>query len=225
MPARKRSYKPRPRRRRKRRSKIGFRRACVPNKMVAKLRYASVHDLTWGSVTEYSDYVFRANSLYDPDLTGGGHQPRGFDQYMSMYDHYTVVGSKITVTFSNESDTSASNPIVCAIALTDNSTPIQSKWSDIMERSDVKSCVIAHPEGGNAVRTCSKGFGAKKFFGCANVMDRDDLKGDVISNPSEGAFFHIMNAVDGLTTDRAVQIQVLVDYLVVFTEPKQPDES
>lgn len=42
-------------------------------------------------------WVFRANSLFDPDYTGAGHQPRGFDQLCSSngpYNRYLVTGVK-----------------------------------------------------------------------------------------------------------------------------------
>lgn len=45
-----------------------------------------------------SIYVFRGNSLFDPDYTSTGHQPYGFDQYASLYANYYVAGSKIKIT-------------------------------------------------------------------------------------------------------------------------------
>ena len=47
-------------------------------------------------------YVYSANGLYDPDITGAGHQPMSFDQLIGMYEHYTVQSGKITVNFVNE---------------------------------------------------------------------------------------------------------------------------
>lgn len=50
-------------------------------------------DLTFQQI-----YRFRGNSLYDPDYTGIGVQPYGFDQLCpTFYNNYNVRGSKITV--------------------------------------------------------------------------------------------------------------------------------
>lgn len=46
-------------------------------------------------------YTFAGNSLFDPDITGVGHQPLGFDQWSTFYNKYTVYGSKIKAAFCN----------------------------------------------------------------------------------------------------------------------------
>jgi hypothetical protein len=45
-----------------------------------------------------ASYLFHANGLYDPDHTGAGHQPHGFDQIMALYKNYQVLSSAIEVT-------------------------------------------------------------------------------------------------------------------------------
>jgi hypothetical protein len=37
-----------------------------------------------------SSYIWRLNSLFDPDYSGTGHQPLGFDQWAAFYGSYTV---------------------------------------------------------------------------------------------------------------------------------------
>lgn len=55
-----------------------------------------------GSYTAY--YVFRGNSPYDPDYTGVGSQPYGFDQLCTaqMYANYSTPASSIRVYFRVE---------------------------------------------------------------------------------------------------------------------------
>ena len=48
-----------------------------------------------------ASYVFRGNSLYDPDYTGTGHQPRYYDQLTPIYGRYKVLSSAITVEMIN----------------------------------------------------------------------------------------------------------------------------
>lgn len=45
-------------------------------------------------------YVFRGNSLFDPDVTSSGHQPYGFDQWKAIYQRYCVFASWIRVSVS-----------------------------------------------------------------------------------------------------------------------------
>ena len=69
----------------------------MPCSFATKLTYSSNVSINPGAAGTPAAYVYRANGLYDPDLTGGGHQPRGYDQFTPMYNHWTVVGAKVTV--------------------------------------------------------------------------------------------------------------------------------
>lgn len=46
-------------------------------------------------------HVFRANGLYDPDWTGGGHQPFNRDTLLGEYRKYIVTSSFFSVTWMN----------------------------------------------------------------------------------------------------------------------------
>lgn len=221
----KRKYSGKGRNGRKRRRKLPLLRSPIPKSTIAKLRYAAVEDRVFGAIIAQDDYVFCANDCFDPDYTGSGHQPRGFDQYMSMFDHFTVVGSKITVTATNTSSTVASTPIVVGLALTDNNASITTAWEDMMERSDIMTRTLAHPEGSKASATVWNKFSAKKFFTRGDVMDDPNLKGTAGASPYERAWYHIVLATPTIVADRTVNLNVLIDYIVVFSEPKLPASS
>lgn len=68
----------------------------VPDRYRTKLRYSAVVR-AYSADGVPSAYTFRLNSLYDPDFTGIGRQPYGFDQLSAFYNNYVVTGSSIKV--------------------------------------------------------------------------------------------------------------------------------
>jgi hypothetical protein len=84
------------------------------------LRYVDAVTLTSTSGGQ-AYYQFRANSLFDPDLSGTGHQPRGFDQLCSStgpYLTYRVHGCTARLVFPP----SGANVWNIAAGFTDTST-------------------------------------------------------------------------------------------------------
>lgn len=45
--------------------------------------------------------AYRGNSVFDPEVALGGHQPLGFDQVAAVYNEYLVHAATITVKFAN----------------------------------------------------------------------------------------------------------------------------
>lgn len=82
--------------------------APIPDRMVTKLSYYQVITLTGGAGIQ--DQVFSLNCLYDPDISGGGHQPRGFDQWASFYARYRVVAVSARVTGNANQDSTWNMP-------------------------------------------------------------------------------------------------------------------
>lgn len=195
----------------------------IPDSYRTKLRYCTsvVIDPVVSSI---GSHVFRANSLYDPDLTGAGHQPLGFDNLMALYDHYVVLGAKITCTFiapTTSVTTTASNVGIC---LDDDATPYTSLES-IREQGRVSYKTMTVSGSSNPTKI-SKYYSAKKFHGVSNVLDNDHLRGDSASNPDELCFFQVfVEPVNSSYDISAVNVQVQIDYIAQFTEPKQLAQS
>lgn len=61
-------------------------RGPIAPRTVVKLKYHEDY-LTPGVIV---DQRFNLNSIYDPNLTGTGHQPLGHDQYATFYNRYRV---------------------------------------------------------------------------------------------------------------------------------------
>lgn len=77
------------------RSMTLFRPIGIPDTYRCKLRYTQNVGVT--TATAIGNQIFRLNSLQDPDLTGGGHQPTFYDQLTALYKTYRVDSAKITI--------------------------------------------------------------------------------------------------------------------------------
>lgn len=75
----------------------------IAARTITKLKYVGLYErsLTDSTLDQYS---FRLNSLFDPDLTGTGHQPLGFDQIKLFYTRYRVFSVDWVLQVSNRGD-------------------------------------------------------------------------------------------------------------------------
>lgn len=209
------------------RSMLSFTKAPMPNKFATKLRYHEAFTIDPGTAGFAGTYVISHNGLTDPNITGSGHQPRGFDQIMPMYDHYTVIGSKITVTFTSAGIAGSGGPLLVGIACKDSSVT-SVDVNDYMEGRNVVSRVLNRSATSAESHSVilSKHCSTKKFLGISAPLANTVIRGDVSGNPAEQAYYHLFAAIVTGTADApVVEASVVIDYLVVFSEPKQPSQS
>ncbi len=206
--------------------KVGF-----PKKQMVKLRYASEGSMNV-AVGGITNRVFRANGLFDPDKTGIGHQPLGFDQWMQFYEHYTVLKAKITLQ-PLPIDTSATIPSYFGVLLSANGTSATSKSSveHLLESSELSSMpiiggLISDQTGRNKINpNFVKWYDAKKFHNKKDVTSESELRGDAASNPTEQAFFEVFQAAIGGNDPGNTEFLVIIDYYVEFSEPRPLTQS
>lgn len=218
-------YRKRPRRNlRKQGTMLSMYKAPMPNKFAAKLRYQDSAVLNAG-IGVPGLHIVSTNGCYDPNISNLGHQPRGFDQFMTMYDHYTVIGSKITATFCLREGIAYDN-IHVGIACRDATTVVN--INNYLEGRNVVSKVLRGSDGAGTtshVITLSKTCSTRKFLGRSHPLSDPELKGSSTSNPTEQAYYHLFaQAIQGLGTSD-FDVTYRIDYLVVFSEPKQPAQS
>jgi len=195
-----------------------------PNSMTVRLKYTTEVQInpTAGSSAAHQ---FRANGVFDPDATGTGHQPRGFDQWMARYNHAYVIGSKITVTPTPIS-TSNAIPGAYGIMLNDSLSEfanytitddiIESKASGIKGRDwRLGGYIYNQNEKQN---TIVKHFSAKKAFGL-NVVGNQSYDNTALAGPAEEQIFDVWVGSLGGNDPGLLNLVVSLEYIVVFTEP------
>lgn len=197
-------------------------KAPVPDKAVAKLRYCEtlVLNPTVGSI---ANHVYRSNDCYDPNVTGVGHQPIGFDQWMGLYNHFYVKGSRITAEFSANADTAAAGTFVAVMHLNASASDTTTNMELIRERTNTV-WKAAGPMTGRSVVKLTKSFSHRKFF--RKSLFDDDFQGSASGPPNEQAFFYVsVYPADGTSDSFQVPIQITIDYIVEFRERKALGQS
>lgn len=69
----------------------------IADRYFAKLTFATSVNMSL-SAGAPKIHVFRGNSMFDPDQSGAGAQPVGFDELSALYKSYRVIGSSIKAT-------------------------------------------------------------------------------------------------------------------------------
>lgn len=171
-----------------------------------------------------SVYNFSANGLFDPNITGTGHQPMGFDTMMTYYEQYTVLRSKISVTVYN---TGVLCPNRVAVSLApDTTTPVLPGFVEngqlVMRALD---CLSATVNGSvRKIEVLSLNCDVMRYFGRSGnereMLDDVNLYGTVAANPVEQVYFQISTwGMEG--QNGSISFDVVLEYDAIFWEPRQ----
>lgn len=153
----------------------------VPDRILTKLSYSSAQNFTG---TGYHNFVFRGNSLFDPDFTSSGLQPTGFDQLAAFYDRYKVYSCSCSLTMVNNSSEVAQFVLV---PIVETSTPSSSISID-QALPYAKQRVLSGNLGTPIVNIYSSMM--TKTIRGENIQD-DDYSALVSSNPSKQWHYHL----------------------------------
>lgn len=219
----------------KRRSRKGYRRyrrkkkvSATRNmgplqvKLPSKLIYAEQFSLNPGVGGTNDVMIFSCNGMYDPNITSTGHQPRGFDELMALYDHYTVIGAKITIDVVN-TDTTTAQMVTLSVH---DFTSTSAVNNDYLENRYIKKILLAPEPSGSSKGRVSIKLNPNKYLGVSKPLAEDTVKGSATANPTEQCYFHVTGfPVDGVTDTSPIQCVARIEYYSIWTEPKQPAQS
>lgn len=226
--SRKKSFKKRSFKRRKtsfRKKRTSVPRNLIPTKLARRFKYCETVALDAGATT-ISTHVFSCNGMFDPNITGVGHQPMGFDQYVGvLYDHYTVIGAKITVTFMSTGSGANTGPARVGITVRDTFTPLLAGVDTLCEQGATKMRVISALTSNNKT-TMSYTINPAKFLGNSKPLNNENLKGTSTANPSEQCYFQVFAAnINDFSNPEPVQAICTIEYVAVLTERRWLAES
>lgn len=183
-----------------------------PKKLNVTHRWCQTLSLSTNAAGARNDFLFSCNGMFDPSFTGGAHQPLYFTQLSALYDHYTVIASKIKLTMK-KSDVATNTVMYANLSINDDTTVTAGFLAQMEHPSAVKGVLNGYDD----TLVLVKKWSAKQTFG-GSVLGNDNLQGTITANPTEQSFFHL--AVDSsvgtiLTTSTMI---VEIDYIAVWDE-------
>lgn len=189
---------------------------------IVKLRYCEpfIVNVTAGN---YVKQTFRLMNIYDPNYTGTGHQPMGFDFWSSLYNRYTVLGAKVTV---RPSPIGNYGGTPMAIWLTmdrealpsvpDNAQTAEENWGQPSIWNNNANETL--PKLRNRM---TKYFSAKKFFDRPNDKQWDSMGTfDGASAPVNNAYFHCWFYSMFGSDPAQMHLMITIEYVVQMTDTK-----
>lgn len=199
--------------------------APFPDRMSCKLLYSDQITYTIAASSS-TNQVFRLNSIYDPDYTNVGHQPRGHDELALLYKRYCVTGCKYEIVGYSAATSATPGLRWAAFVTQDPTTTLISSVAYDMEESPLRVSPVIY-EGNTAGHNApnliaQKAVGyidLKSLYGVKDIFDDSDAEAGMGANPNRGAYLHVVginNSAGGSTT---FAWQVTLTYYVTLMRP------
>lgn len=174
-------------------------------------------------------WQFSANSLYDPDVTGIGHQPMFFDNFMQVFWRYRVNYAQITVTVVNHSVNTATFDGTTSVNTPNYAYKLFIARDNTISTSEYASTINTMlEEGGQQTKWR---FVAPSLTGklpklhhsvsphqISNKSFRDDsLAGTSLASPEQPVYFYVgIASADGNSDPPSVYLNVRIKYFCEF---------
>lgn len=179
----------------------------VPSRYICKMKYST------NVATDINgQYIFNLNSLYDPDRTGTGHQPYGFDNLALLYNRYRVISCGWRIS----SPTASYRQIGC---IPSNDLGITWDINDMKENPRAK--YIIQSTGGGTMTLHGKSY-LPALMGRTKTqyMADDNYQAIVNTSPVENALLYITTATNAGDAEPFAQVQVLLEFTVEWFDIK-----
>ncbi len=191
----------------------------VPDRTRVRMRYffKATMDI---SVTK-KDIVFRANGCFDPEVTGVGGQPRGFDQYSTLFDRYVVTSSKITV---NAFQPTNAQPFMLSVRAHDSGVSSDATSSDVVELPGNSFSLV--PAFDNTRKKVVTSVNVAQFYNrSGGIQDDADLVAGFTVDPTTQVRYTVTAIPEGTAASDIVTVMGWIDYNVMLLEPKKVGPS
>lgn len=202
--------------------RVSLSKGPLPATMPVRMVFGDTNNSTASAA--FTEFKYKANGLQDPRHDTGGGQPRGYDQLMSMYNHYTVTGSTITVTWSFDHDSGGQGTRIYYLGTMASSETVNNVQDAVESPNTVYRVISGIDDTSNGqipTITLKRKVNIAQYLGVKDILSFTNAKAQIGSNPVEEVRFqcgfgNLAGVGSGLTT----YITVKIVYDMILSEPK-----
>lgn len=187
----------------------------VPARFITKQKYSEAFNLT--SINP--NVVMNLNSVYDPNRSGIGHQPMGYDQMALLYNRYRVISCNFVI-----NGYCATDPVRIA-AIPTNDLGITFSGVSHMIESPRCRFIAQYSQAEPKYLKGKVYMPALAGRTKAQYMADDRYQSDVTTSPAELMLLNISAATLVDSYPNATTLTVTLEYVVEYFDVKQLNQS
>lgn len=189
----------------------------IPQRFITKMKYSEQVN-----TDANGQYRFNLNSIYDPNSTGTGHQPYGYDTLSTLYNRYRVISCGWRIQVNWQANQNAQPVLVGAIPANESLTFLS--LAELRENPRAK--YINQNYGAETIALTGKSYipslvGRNK----AQYMADDRYQALMTASPNELAILNVVTGPNGLDSPASATIQIVLEYTVEFFDIKHLAQS
>lgn len=188
----------------------------------ATMTFSQTLSLSEGTAGQGMSYAFNLNSAFDPNLTGVGNQPVGYDQMSALYRKCLVMGATVQWDVGN---TTTAVPITCGLWISpDTVSPNVEAWPSM------PGCSAKVIGGTNSLSIGSfyRRVNFPKEYGITmrKLLDEDDYSHGTSSNPVQRLILYVwIRGWSSAGTIATASSMIRITMRCKFTDAKSLDPS
>lgn len=202
-----------------------FRNSVQPDRLRVVMPYFDVYQYLLGTTGIGQYQAINGASIYDPDTSGVGHQPRGYDQYSAMYHKYRVLGCRIRI-YGYISTNTIQQPVCVAIWVQD---ALPAPSLSVIARNMLESNLKARTSIITGYTTSSFNQAIFDIYtpyrvGVQGEVSMPGWTADVGADPQRSWYYQICAAPASsfdIPTGQIFNVLVRLDYYVEWSKPYQ----
>lgn len=201
-----------------------------PNNKIVTFKYNCYYNLAPDPLGPLATVVFRTNSIFDPEVSFGGHKPMGVDQWGAFYQQYCVIGSKITARVSQArsavSVASEGAGSVFGIILSRNPAPPSTV--DVQPAMEQGLGTWRYSNLTGKPSSVSLGYSAKRYWNIQSVKDNWSFIGAGFgADPTYQSYWSFYyGALDyANATPSAITVNFTIRYKCILSVPQYLPQS